>query len=163
MNKLKIFRICSALLLVVWCILIFMFSAQNANESNQTSGTIVIKIIETIYPKYKTLSAQEQMDVMNVVSFAVRKLAHFTEYFILGVWAFFVSITFNKFKLFIRAAFAFLFCAFYSISDEIHQHFVPGRACRFLDVLIDCTGVLVAITLITLIVKIKKLAKNKVK
>ncbi len=160
MSKTNVFRVCSAILLVVWCVLIFMFSAQNANESNQTSGTIVIKIIETIYPKYNTLSAQEQMNVMNVISLAVRKLAHFTEYFILGVWAFFVSVTFNRFKLFIRAALAFLFCAFYSISDEIHQHFVLGRACRFLDVLIDCTGVLVAITLITLIVKKSKISEK---
>ena len=38
---------------------------------------------------------------------------------------------------------AFLFCVAYSISDEIHQHFIPGRACRVTDILIDTTGIAV--------------------
>lgn len=31
-------------------------------------------------------------------------------------------------------------CFLYAISDEIHQYFVPGRACRVFDVLIDTSG-----------------------
>ena len=33
-----------------------------------------------------------------------------------------------------------LICFLYALSDEIHQSFVPGRACRALDVLIDTSG-----------------------
>ncbi|MBO5743146.1 MAG: VanZ family protein [Clostridia bacterium] len=33
-----------------------------------------------------------------------------------------------------------LICFVYAVSDEIHQFFVPGRACRILDVLIDTLG-----------------------
>ena len=43
------------------------------------------------------------------------------------------------------AAFAIVFC--YACTDEFHQLFVPGRAGRFTDVMIDCSLVLV-VTLI---------------
>ena len=33
----------------------------------------------------------------------------------------------------------------YSISDEIHQIFVPGRSCELLDVFIDTCGSLIGI------------------
>ena len=33
-----------------------------------------------------------------------------------------------------------LICFLYSVSDEVHQYFVPGRACRLLDVVIDTAG-----------------------
>ena len=42
-------------------------------------------------------------------------------------------------------SFAIVACILYATTDEIHQCFVPGRACKALDVLIDslgsCTGV----------------------
>ena len=31
---------------------------------------------------------------------------------------------------------------FYAITDEIHQIFVPGRACQFLDMMVDLAGIL---------------------
>ncbi|MBR3933539.1 MAG: VanZ family protein [Clostridia bacterium] len=45
-------------------------------------------------------------------------------------------------------------CFLYSLSDEIHQHFVPGRACRALDVLIDTSGSAFFCLIYTLITKI---------
>lgn len=33
-----------------------------------------------------------------------------------------------------------LICFLYAAGDEIHQYFVPGRACRMLDILIDTSG-----------------------
>ena len=49
-------------------------------------------------------------------------------------------------------------CFLYALSDEIHQYFVPGRACRILDVLIDTSGSLF-FCLVYLFVK--KIFKNK--
>lgn len=42
----------------------------------------------------------------------------------------------------------------YAISDEIHQHFIPGRAAMFGDVIIDSMGILLGVLLVMLIVKI---------
>ena len=39
----------------------------------------------------------------------------------------------------------------YACTDEFHQTFVPGRAGRFTDVLIDCTGALVLCILVTFV------------
>jgi VanZ family protein len=33
-----------------------------------------------------------------------------------------------------------LICFLYAVSDEIHQSFVPGRACRLFDIFIDTSG-----------------------
>ena len=38
----------------------------------------------------------------------------------------------------------------YATSDEIHQYFVPGRACMIEDVFIDTLGVILGILLIML-------------
>lgn len=40
---------------------------------------------------------------------------------------------------------ALLICVLYAISDEIHQHFVPGRGAQVKDVLIDSAGASVGI------------------
>lgn len=33
-----------------------------------------------------------------------------------------------------------IICFLYALSDEIHQYFVPGRACRVFDVIVDTSG-----------------------
>jgi VanZ family protein len=66
----------------------------------------------------------------------LRKIAHAAEYAILGA-------------LLLRALGrelpAFALGVAYAISDEVHQHFVPGRRGAPLDVLIDAVGVGVGI------------------
>ncbi len=65
----------------------------------------------------------------------LRKLAHLTEYAILGL-------------LLARALPeipAFAVGVAYAASDELHQHFVPGRAGTPLDVALDAVGVTLGI------------------
>ena len=66
----------------------------------------------------------------------LRKLAHVTEYAILGA-------------LLLRATrrpwLALCIAALYAASDEVHQHFVEGRHAALLDVAIDTVGALVGI------------------
>lgn len=66
----------------------------------------------------------------------LRKLGHVTEYAVLGA-------------LLERALWrplpAFVLGVAYATSDELHQHFVPGRTGAPLDVAIDAVGVLVGI------------------
>jgi len=77
-------------------------------------------------------------DTMN---FFVRKTAHFTVYFILG-FCVVNSLKYhmkNKRSLF---ATAWGIAALYGVFDEIHQYFVPGRACTVRDMLINAAGAL---------------------
>jgi VanZ family protein len=68
----------------------------------------------------------------------LRKLAHATEYAILG--ALLVRATG-------RAGVAFGLGVIYAVSDEVHQSFVTGRHGAPLDVAIDALGVAVGIAL----------------
>jgi VanZ family protein len=66
----------------------------------------------------------------------VRKIAHLSEYAILGA-------------LLVRAiqrpAVAILAGGLYAVSDELHQHFVRGRHAAWYDVLIDTVGVTIGV------------------
>lgn len=67
----------------------------------------------------------------------LRKLAHAVEYAILA------ALLLRA----LRAPPAWALAVVYAVSDELHQHFVPGRAGRPLDVAIDATGALVGVLL----------------
>lgn len=62
-----------------------------------------------------------------VLDYPLRKCAHALEYAVLFVLA----------RRGLPAGRAWLFCAAYAVSDEWHQRFVPGRAGRLSDVLLD--------------------------
>ena len=67
----------------------------------------------------------------------------------------------------VKTAAALGFCFLYACTDELHQYFVPGRACRFKDVMIDTAGAftgivcsMIAIAVVPFAVK-KLTAKRK--
>jgi VanZ family protein len=69
----------------------------------------------------------------------LRKLAHFAEYAILG--ALLVRAVGNSVTAVVAGV-------AYAATDELHQHFVPGRHAAFRDVAIDAAGVLVGVLLL---------------
>ena len=69
---------------------------------------------------------------------ALRKLAHLTEYAVLGALLA---------RAVGRPAVAIVLGALYATSDEIHQHFVRGRHAAWYDVLIDTIGVTIGVVL----------------
>lgn len=66
----------------------------------------------------------------------LRKLAHLTEYAILGALLA---------RALARPELAIAIGALYATSDEIHQHFVRGRHAAWYDVLIDTIGLSVGV------------------
>lgn len=135
---------------------IFIMSGQTSQESSQLSGGIVSKLIAAFYRDFDLLTAEKQLEIANIVSLIVRKLAHFFEYFVLGTLAFLSAFFYHRFSYKIKVLCSFLFCVIYAASDEIHQFFIPGRACRFTDVCIDSFGSATAIFLIATIIFFKK-------
>ncbi len=140
--------------------LIFVMSAQAASESSQLSGGIVEKLIAAFFDKFGSMSAESQASITHTLTFVVRKAAHFLEYFVLGLLSYFTASTYKQFELKVRAVFSVLFCVLYAVSDEVHQYFVPGRACRFGDICIDAFGSMLAIILLTTIFYYKKRHKS---
>jgi VanZ family protein len=74
----------------------------------------------------------------------LRKLAHASEYAVLG---------FLLVRAVGRELPAVLLGVAYALSDEVHQHFVPGRQGAVYDVAIDAIGVLAGVYLVGRIVR----------
>lgn len=130
---------------------IFSFSAQEATVSKKTSGKTLIKIASTLSKDFKKLPPKKKAEKVEPYQTAIRKVAHITEYAILGILAYIAFLQHRKKKLVVSAT---TLCLLYAISDEIHQLFVKGRACRWYDVLIDTGGALIGIMIIIGIIKL---------
>ena len=125
-------------LVIIWMIVIFMFSNQKANESTNLSNSFIIKIVDVV--EKITNHEFNNEEVINNFVYPVRKLAHFSIYFILGILT--IEAIKHKNNAFIIAI---TICVLYSISDEIHQQFVDGRTGKIIDVFIDSIGSLIGI------------------
>jgi VanZ family protein len=114
---------------------IFCFSAQPADESSALSNGVVELLIRWLSVLNANLDSEA---LLAALSYPVRKAAHMTEFTVL-----YGSLTFAFHVWQVRgrrmALYAMAITFLYACSDEFHQLFVPGRAGRFTDVLIDCT------------------------
>lgn len=156
-------RIVSSVLLFLWMVFIFMLSSENAGTSSNTSGQIIKKIAEVVDRDFINLPIAQQHSIIENWQSIVRTLAHFIEYVVLG---FLATNTVRAFKLKQNAIFwlPVLFCCIYSIGDEIHQYFVPGRSCQFQDIVVDTLGGVVGIVcFLVLMWLIKKIINRKQK
>lgn len=133
------------ILVIIWMIVIFMMSSFDANTSSNQSNFIV-DIIVNIF----------NIRNIDILSFIVRKLAHFTEYLILGILVYNLIHSYNK-----KVIVGIVICILYAVSDEIHQLFVPGRSCQLLDIFIDSMGSIMGISLLIFINYIREKIKNK--
>ena len=144
-------RLVAAVLLIAWMLVIFMFSHMPAEASDEKSR-LVVNILEA-------LGLNTQGSLADLANHIVRKSAHFLEYALLYLLALNLMryyFTFNK-ALLLSLALVFL----YACTDEFHQLFVPGRAGRFSDVLIDTSGGFTAMIFTIIFQSIKKALTNK--
>ena len=155
----RLFQCLAWLLVLLWMGLIFSFSAQNADVSGQISSSTTSKIIAGIYPGFDSLSSDEQAEIIHTAELIVRKIAHLAEFFILSALII-IALLFNDFLPINRAILAVLISLLYAATDEIHQLFSSGRACRLSDVLIDTLGAAIFASIYILISKLIN-RKNK--
>ena len=111
---------------------------------------------KTFVPDFETWSVEDQEAFAERIDQPVRKCAHAAEYAILGLLlagtvisngvgrnrSFKQKIQGEKLSIVAQYAICFIIGAAYAASDEFHQLFVPGRAGRVTDVLIDSGGVI---------------------
>lgn len=133
-------KIISFIVLILWMIVIFSFSSADANKSTGTSDKVITTMIE-IKDKItnnETPNNEKEIIVKNS-SFYIRKIAHITEYLILGF------IMFNLLKQYsvTNIYYAIGLSILYSCTDEFHQLFISGRSGSIRDVLIDSIGILI--------------------
>ena len=98
------------ILLVLWMAFIFYMSSCNGNVSSDQSGTIAYVLHNILGINYS-----------DKLIFIIRKCAHVSEFFILGILVInLVSKYIVKHIYFI----SFIICVLYSSSDKFHQLFV---------------------------------------
>lgn len=141
---------------VVTAIAIFLFSSQSAAESSQTSGRFSSLFFSLYKSIFGDVAPEDLQAVRGTITFIVRKIAHFSVYALLALFASLFSLTF---KWRGRLPSAFFVCLAYAVSDELHQYFVPGRAMRFYDIAIDSLGIISGIAIAYFCVKTLSLAK----
>lgn len=131
-------KILWSIVLVLWMIIIFIFSNQTGTESKTTSNQFSDKIVEDVAViMNKNISDHEKERILDDASLLVRKTAHFTLYFILGIFAYYTFTTYGIKKTIL---YSILFCFIYACSDEIHQLFLSGRDGNIFDVFVDSMG-----------------------
>ena len=135
--------IISWMLLVIWMIFIFIMSSFNGNISSNQSGSIA----DLIYNLFNISDTEK-------VSLIVRKCAHVSEFFILGIL---VINLISKYNVKYSYLISFIVCVLYASSDEFHQLFVPGRSGQVTDIFIDMIGVVLGLSIYCLIKYFKSL------
>jgi len=99
------------------------------------------------------LSSQQTVGIgtTKIDRFLILKSFHLIEYCLLFLFLYFA------FRQTPKSA---LFTYLYALSDELHQHFVPGREGKFVDTFIDLLGIAMGIFLVNKLIKISFIKKS---
>lgn len=130
-------RIIFTILSILWMSVIFGFSSKESTESGKDSRSFITSTIVKIYKVFNNDASEEEINnIVESFNGPIRKLAHYTEYLLLGILIFYTFKSYDIKNIYLMI----LFCFLYAFSDEIHQLFVVGRYCSFFDVIIDTLG-----------------------
>ena len=142
---------------------IYYMSDQPVVQSGEMSFGIDRWICSHFVEGFIQLTLQEQETMVLELDFWVRKSAHFVEYMMLGAVLMMAEQLFhnwcrasdckgksqnNRNRLKIGAIVAITVGSLYAVFDEIHQYFVPGRACQLRDMVIDICGVAAGVLMV---------------
>lgn len=117
---------------VLWCAFIFLMST-DAFSSRHT-GAVIGAVVHFLTQKLQS----QRIETINEI---VRKCAHVTEYFILGIFLFRAFHRGSKGERVWRSALlAAAVIVLYAAGDEFHQSFVPTRTASVIDVGLDSAG-----------------------
>ena len=131
--------------------IIFSFSSQDGTTSSNLSYRVTHKAVSMADNALDLELTDKQIArCIRKIHYYVRKLAHFSEYFLLAV-----SIAVPLYVYGVRGLWlvltAGILCVGYATLDEFHQYFVRGRGCSARDVLIDSCGALIGILFVRIL------------
>ena len=136
---------------ICWMIVIFIFSARNADTSSQDSSRIGMLAGQIFIKDFNNWDLQKQISFAKRIDHPVRKTAHATEYAILGILLF-GALYQTKEQKRRTAVLSWGIGTVYAATDEIHQLFVPGRSGQVSDVLLDSSGVATGVIFLLLLI-----------
>lgn len=161
----KIYTVVAIILLISLYIVIFRFSAQDAEESSELSRKVTEMVLQIYYRLIgNTWGGGGYSEAGEVWDYAlenmIRKSAHFTEYMCIGFLSYSVVILWYK-PLWKGRLLVLVQLLVSAGLDELHQYFVPGRWASMKDVMIDTAGGAVGILLMITFDKIRKKVREK--
>ena len=160
MNKNIILKLITLILVLINIFLIFSFSSEQASVSKETSKKVTEKVLEVTVPDFREKPEPVQKNMIKKTDAGIRTLAHFSEYTLLGFLVF-LHLSLYKMSKIKKASLAFSGCSLCAIADEIYQISVPGRSFQFTDILVDVSGGLLGIAILSLIfIIVKKCVKK---
>ena len=120
--------------------LIYYFSSHDGGTSRELSDGLLSDVLGLL---------GLTREITERIGIGIRKLAHLAEYAALGISS---ALFFRELDISLKSTkpsgrffwYSVLLSFFYAVSDEIHQHFVPGRSMQLSDVLLDSFGALAA-------------------
>ena len=132
------------ILYIVLCLIVF-FIWDNSMQNGGSSDGLSIFFAETFAPIVNKLGFHGNIWTLNRI---IRKLAHLTEFTILGSVLYAILRRYITYGTVIKTiALGILIASL----DEFIQLFSPGRSSQLSDVLIDTIGVIIGILLIKLV------------
>lgn len=139
-------RIVLIILVIIWCVVIFVFSNMTGTKSNGKSKKFISKTLN------KATHYKLKIRTLENLNTFLRKCVHASEFCILGILIF-VCLRAFEIHNWQLSVISILISFLYACSDELHQKFVDGRHCKFTDVLIDTVGAIIGIIIINIIAK----------
>ncbi|HEX5483626.1 MAG TPA: VanZ family protein [Terriglobia bacterium] len=135
-------RILRWVVTLCWAALIFDFSTSKFGSS--FTGVMLARWLAAIHIHL----SPGHFEILHLI---VRKGAHFTEYGILSLLLYASISSLKRFEWQPRVALlCVLIAAFYSLTDEFHQTFVPDRGPSLEDCAVDVSGAVIAMLLVYL-------------
>ena len=159
-KKIEIIKCINVICIILWMILVFIFSNEGGVDSSDTSGNTIRQILILFKKDWDLVQLENTIEMLQPI---VRKLAHFTLYAVGG----FLIYNFNsksekikkleqRYSYINKYTITIIFGIFYAITDEIHQIFIPGRDGRVFDVCVDTLGVIFGLGICSFLKKITK-------
>lgn len=130
--------------------IIFSFSAQTGDDSSKLSHNVTYKIVSTADELLDLQLSDSQINrCINKIHHYIRKIAHFSEYFLLAAT---VSLPLYVYGIrgFWLILTAGIICIGFAVLDEMHQLFVQNRSGSYKDVIIDSLGSITGIIFVRL-------------
>ncbi|MBR4959906.1 MAG: VanZ family protein [Clostridia bacterium] len=146
MGNLRLRRCLFWLASLVWMAMIFRFSDQTATESSAVSDATLHFLLRIF-----RIDNMEEITADTILhqffTFLLRKSAHLLIFGVLGMLFGGAVCQYPATRL-QKIALPMALGILYACIDELHQYFVPGRACQIRDVCIDTVGVLIGILVV---------------
>jgi len=124
---------------MIWLLVVLYigFIFANSLMDGETSGRISMKIAQIIVDYFQKLEIRMSLALFHSL---LRKLAHFIEFFGLGILVGIAIATCPLFKS--RIINFVLFLIAVPVTDEVIQYYVPDRVSTVKDMIIDASGML---------------------